>query len=177
MAFDPVKVKQVLNSFGEKVVAKSKENLNNPSRISGNKITTSGNLESKIKFVAAVMPNSMSLKFDLGEYGQGIDQGINGAGYKVESASRSNFRFKSEVPGRGMVNNIQSWILQKGITTDTLDTRRAAFGIAQHVLRYGISPTYFFRDAYDEHFATLDTEIMEAFGLDLDGFFEFIFKQ
>ena len=176
MAFDPVKMKRVLNSFGDSVVTTAKENLNKPNRFSGKPTTTSGNLESKIKFAARVMPNSMSLKFDLGEYGEGIDQGVNGA----ENGNNWGypFSFKKTVPGSGMVNNIMTWMQQKGISGfNPSNPRTDAFFIASMVLRRGITATGFFEKAYREHFKNLDKELVEAFGLDVDDFFEFIFKQ
>lgn len=176
MAFDPVKMKKVLNSFGNSVVATAKENLNKPNRFSGKPTTTSGNLESKIKFVAKVMPNSMSLKFDLGEYGQGIDQGINGA----ENGNNWGypFSFKKTVPSRGMVDNIMTWMQQKGISGfNPNNPRTDAFQLASMTLRRGITATRFFEKAYIEHFKNLDKELVEAFGLDVDDFFEFIFKK
>ena len=169
MAFDPVKVKQVLNSFGEKVVAKSKENLSPRS--------VSGNLASKIKFVATVMPNSMSLKFDLGEYGQGIDQGIKGSTSENQVTADTPFKFQSVIPSRAMQQNLDTWASRVGFVPFSKDRRFAIATLGAIILQRGIKPTHFFRDAYEEHFATLETEIIEAFGLDLDDFFEFIFKQ
>ena len=168
MAFDPVKVKQVLNSFGESVVAKSKQNLSPRN--------ATGNLANKIKFVAKVMPNSISLNFDLGEYGQGIDQGIKGS-TDNQVTNDTPFQFNQIMPSRQMQRNLDQWANTVGFTPFYKDRKWSIFRLGELILQRGIKPTYFFRDAYEEHFRTLDTEIMEAFGLDLDDFFELIFKK
>ena len=172
MAFDPVKMKKVLNSFGDSVVAKAKENLDNKNINASNDLR-----DKKMVFVSKVMPNSISLKFDLGEYGQGIDQGINGYGKNNYS---TKFSFKDPRPSARMIDNILQWANDKGVSlrgNNWRQVRASAYNLSRYILENGIKPTYFFQNAYEEHFRTLDRDLVEAFGLDVDDFFEFIFKK
>lgn len=171
MAFDPVRTKAVLNGFGESVIAKAQKNLD------ARGINASKDLRNrKMKFVAKVMPNSIDLRFFLGEYGQGIDQGVGGTS---GTYSDSPFRFKKEKPSGEMVSNIVQWANDKGITLKGNNSRQvsfSAFRMATYILRNGIRPTNFFSDAYEEHFKKIPNDIAEAFGLDVDRFFELIFQ-
>jgi len=176
MAFDPVKMKRVLNSFGDSVVADAKKNLQS----SGNNnrpITVMGNLEEKISFAARVMPNSMSLKFDLGQYGEGIDQGIKGSSPMYNQVSGTPFKFQATMPSKAMRENLDRWARRVGFTFLEDDRKWGLMGLGAGILAYGIKPTKFFRKAYEKHFKNLDRELVEAFGLDVDDFFEFIFKE
>lgn len=166
MAFDPVKMKMVLNSFGSSVVSDAKKNLD----------SKTGNLESKISFAARVMPNSMSLSFNLGEYGQGIDQGIKGSTDNEVNAD-TPFKFMNVRPSRQMQRNLDQWANAVGFTPFTKDRKWGIFRLGELILQRGIKPSYFFRNAYEKHFRTLDKDLVEAFGLDVDDFFEFVFKK
>ena len=172
MAFDPVRTKQVLNSFGESVIAKAKQNLDSRD------INASGDLrDRKMSFVAKVMPNSISLSFNLGEYGEGIDQGVGGTQNPIAG---SPFRFKKEKPSGQMVSNIVQWASDKGVTLKGNNSRQisfSAFKMATYILQNGIRPTNFFRDAYEEYFKELPDDISETFGLEIEDFFEFIFNK
>jgi hypothetical protein len=173
MAFDPVRVRAVMNNFGENVLDTARQNL----RDRGSSV--SGDLERKMKFVAKVMPNSMSLKFDLGEYGQGIDQGIEGSfqSKKVGLTGRTPFKFKALYPNRAMVDNVLSWAKAVGFNFYDAVERDGAYSLASYILREGISPNRFFTDAYEDYIREIPEDIAEAFGLDVDEFFRFIFKE
>lgn len=166
MAFDPVKMKMVLNSFGSSVVSDAKKNLD----------SKTGNLESKISFAARVMPNSMSLNFDLGEYGQGIDRGIKGSGNN-EVNTDTPFKFVKKNPSQAMINNLSAWADRAGFQPFSKDRKFVMKHLGRIILSRGIQPTHFFKNAYEKHFRTLDKDLVEAFGLDVDDFFEFVFKK
>lgn len=172
MAFDPVRTKAVLNSFGENVIAKAKENLDNRD------INASGDLrDKKMRFVAKVMPNSINVTFDLGEYGQGIDQGINGYG---KGLYNTQFSFKDPRPSARMIDNIIDWANDKGVSlrgNNWRQVRASAYNMSRYILENGIKPTNFFSDAYEEYFKQLPEDIAETFGLEIEDFFEFIFNK
>lgn len=173
MAFDPVRVREVMNNFGENVLDSARQNLIDRGS------SVSGNLERKMKFVAKVMPNSMSLKFDLGEYGEGIDQGVKGyfPSRKVGLVGNTPFKFKGWVPSRSMVTNVLGWAKSVGMTFTGYNERHEAFGLASYILREGIVGNKFFTDAYEDYIREIPEDIAEAFGLDVDEFFRFIFKE
>ena len=173
MAFDPVRVKEVMNNFGENVLDNARQNLIDRGS------SVSGNLESKMKFVLKVMPNSMSLKFDLGEYGQGIDQGVEGSfpSKRLGLTGRTPFKFKALYPNRAMVDNVLSWAKKVGFNFYDFDERVGAFSLASYILREGIVGNKFFTDAYEDYIREVPEDIAEAFGLDVDEFFKFIFKE
>jgi hypothetical protein len=172
MAFDPVRVRGVLDGFGNNVIAKAKQNLD------ARGVNASYDLrDQKMRFAARVMPNSISLKFDLGEYGEGIDQGVGGTQNPIAG---SPFRFKKERPSGRMVSNIVQWASDKGVTLKGNNSKQvsfSAFMMASYILRNGIRPTRFFSDAYEEYFKQIPDDIAEAFGLDVEDFFKFIFKK
>jgi hypothetical protein len=171
MAFDPVRVREVLNAFGENVIAKAQQNLD------ARGINASKDLRNrKMKFVAKVMPNSIDLRFFLGEYGQGIDQGVGGTS---GTYADSPFKFKKNKPSSEMVDNILQWASDKGVGltgNNSKQIRASAYNLSRYILEKGIKPTNFFSDAYEEHFSKIPNDIAEAFGLDVDRFFELVFQ-
>lgn len=171
MAFDPVRVRDVMNNFGENVIETARQNLIERGS------SVSGNLENKMKFVAKVMPNSMSLKFDLGEYGEGIDQGVQGSMPQRYLVGRTPFKFQSIYPGEAMVDNVLSWANKVGFRFYDFDQRHGAFSLATYILREGIIGNKFFTDAYEDYIREIPEDIAEAFGLDVEEFFRFIFKE
>jgi hypothetical protein len=171
MAFDPVRVRDVMNNFGENVLETARQNLIERGS------SVSGNLEQKMKFVAKVMPNSISLKFDLGEYGEGIDQGVKGSMPQRYLVGRTPFKFNALYPSRNMVDNVLSWAKKVGFRFYDFDQRHGAFSLATYILREGIIGNKFFTDAYEDYIREIPEDIAEAFGLDVEEFFRFIFKE
>lgn len=172
--FDPIRVKQALDRFGENVLSQARENMSqrgNPSY--GGNMNASYSLNNNMTFQSRAMKNSFSAYFDLSDYGLYQDQGVNG----TEQNRGSRFSYGSRGPSQRMVSNIQDWMEDKGIDFKERTAKQKAWKIADNIIKRGLRQTLFFSDAYEQAFAELPEELVEAFGLDLDDFFNFILKE
>lgn len=173
-AFDPTRVRQALQEFGESVTNQARENLRQRgSSFNGGDMNATGKLNSVINFNSRVMKNSIFAYFDLGEYGLYQDQGVNGT---VRSQG-SPYSYAADGPSPEMVSNIQRWMSARGIGFNETRSKHKAWKIADNIIKRGLRRTLFFSDAYEQAFSELPEDIVEAFALDLDDFFNFIIKE
>ena len=172
--FDPIRVKRALDDFGEAVINQARENLSqrgNPAY--GGDMNASYSLSDNMTFQSRAMKNSLSAYFDLTDYALYQDQGVNG----TEQNRGSRFSYGSRGPSQRMVSNIADWMEDKGIDFEERTAKQKAWKIADNVIKRGLRKTLFFSDAYEMAFAELPEELVEAFGLDLDDFFNFILRE
>lgn len=163
-SFSPDRVKQALEAFGMSVIKQAQENLDR------NNMNASYRLRNSMSFESTVSKNSLSAFFYLGPYAMYQDQGVNG----TQQDRGSEFNFTTDRPSKGMVLRIQDWMADKGIGFEELSSRNKAYAISTNILRNGIRKTLFFSEAYEKAFAELPEELVEAFALDMDDFFNFI---
>lgn len=166
MAFDPVRVRQALDEFGERVLEGARQNLD------AQNMNASYKLKNSMSFQSVVSKNSLSAFFYLGPYAMFQDQGVDG----TEQARGSEFRFTTDRPSFSMVNRIEDWMANKGIGFDEVEARQKAYAISTNILRSGLRKTLFFSEAYEKGFSQLPEDLVEAFGLDIDDFFNFIIE-
>lgn len=163
-AFNPIKVKQALEAFGMTVLSEARRNLDSRG------MNASYKLRNSMTFNSRVMRNSLSASFDLSSYALAQDQGVDG----TEQSQGSPYSFKDDRPSKSMVANIQSWMADKGIGFTELTSKQKAYAISTNILRNGLKRTLFFTEAYEKGFSQLPDELIEAFGIDIDDFFNFI---
>ena len=167
---------KVLHEFVESVRVQAEANLG--SRIKGWKSTIKEN------------PNSITLAMEMDEYLFFQDEGVQGAGSKFGArkqtsrfkkgntkgkmwrnlAKGSQFRFASGKPqsdGRGILKGITAWAVSKGLNP---------YAVARSTYMQGIPPSKFMTKALEREFKTLPSELTEAYGLDIDKFLAFAFK-
>jgi hypothetical protein len=174
MAFSPERVQRALDEFGQAVLNEARANLQSKgSFMNGGNMNASYNLSRTMNFQSRAMKNSLSAYFDLGEYGLYQDQGVNG----TETDQGSPYSYRANGPSPQMVSNIARWMDSRGIGFSERTEKQKAWKIADNIIKRGLRRTLFFSEAYEQAFAELPEDIVEAFALDLDDFFNFIIKE
>ena len=110
------------------------------------------------------------------DYGEFIDKGVKG----VESGrSLAGYKYTNKRPP---VNEIKKWMRVKPIKARNKKTGRfitqeqGAFLIANAIYKKGIKPTEFFSRPFELAFERLPDDLVEAYGLDVEQFMEFVLK-
>ena len=161
---DQDKTKKVLDSFRRRVIKEARRNL---TRLNKN---ASKDLHSSLDSELEVHKQSFSLQFFMMEYGEYLDKGVSGKRRKYNTPySYTNKRPPSRV--------FEKWIRQKGIVGRNkkgqfMKVKTLSYLIARSVYNNGIKPSMFFTKPFEKEFMKLDTELIEAFGLDIDEFLE-----
>jgi len=154
-------VQKELNKFGRYVVQQSRSNLTR------GKKNASKELYNSIGFDLEVFPNSFSFFFEMEEYGEFQDKGVNGK----EKKYNAPFSYTNKRPPAKV---FERWIKTKGIkgrdkkTGRFITNKSLSFAIANSVYKKGIKPSLFFTKPFEAAFKRLPDELIEAFGLDLD---------
>ena len=163
---DREETQKQLETFKRYVVAKSKMNLKT------SKKNTSGKLSNSIKGVTKVNPNSISLYFEMLDYGVWQDKGVNG----YRSVYTTPYSFKKNVPSRQMLKNLDRWIVKKGIAPRDkngkfINRLGFKFAIAKNIFKNGIKPSLFFTKPFEKAYKNLPNELISAYGLDITKIF------
>lgn len=164
-------VKESLELFGKRVQQQSRSNLTRLDK------KVSGNLYDSVKFDLDVHKNSFRLSFLMEDYGQFVDKGVKGS---VSSAKAPNspFSYKSKMPPTRVFDK---WIVSRGFAprnNGKFTSRESLkFAIATNVFKFGIKTTNFFSRPFENEFKKLPTEVVEAYGLELENFLQFTFKK
>ena len=126
----------------------------------------------------------------MADYGFFQDEGVQGAGIKYgarkttsrfnkrnnkgkmwkNKAKGSQFAFgsgKAQSSSEGIFKGIRLWAISKGLNP---------YATAKSVFMQGIPASKFMTKALEKEFKTLPDELVEAYGLDIDKFLEFAFK-
>jgi len=166
---------KVLKEFAESVFAQARTNLA--------KQNVTNDLSNSFKSTIKENPNSITLAMEMAEHGFYQDEGIKG---KKSSSKAPNSRFKfgkSGVKGSGVLRNaIERWVKSRRIQFRNYKTGRfmtykqTARTAAYFIYNRGIKPSKFMTKALEKEFKTLPDELVEAYGLDIDKFLEFAFK-
>jgi len=127
------------------------------------------------------MPNSISIYFDLGKYGEYVDQGVKGkdpskvspnAKIKGQQAPNSPYKFTDKAPP---AKALLPWIKRKGIQPRFRDAKgkfkkgpQLGFAkmMARNIYYRGLKPSLFFTKPFERAFDRLPDELVEAYGLD-----------
>lgn len=165
---------KAFKAFGDKVVQTARGILN----ASG--ANTSGNLMDSIGYHLKVYPSgSMELDFVMEGYGRLVDEGVRGRDSSAK-APKSPYKYGDKMPP---VSIIEKWMQAKGVKARDRSTGRfikrkqGAYAIAKGIQLYGKSPTYFFRDAFNEGLKKLPKQIGKAYARDVEKFLAFVSKE
>jgi hypothetical protein len=166
------KTQDALNKFAKYVVSQSKANLTR------SKKNASGNLRNSIGYDLKVNPNSFELEFIMAEYGMFVDEGVQGSKSSYLESRNSRFeysgRFKS-IPTAAL----DKWVIRRGIKGVRDEKGRfikrdsLKYLIAKSIYEKGIRASLFFTKPFEKAFDNLPKEIVDAYALDIDEFFEF----
>jgi hypothetical protein len=165
---DNENAKRFLTDFRNYVVKESKSNLTRLKKSSSKKLYNS------IKGNVKVSKNSMSVDFQMEEYGLFQDKGVSGKRKKYKTP----YTYKSKMPPP---KKLDKWIVRKGIAPRNekgqLMTRKSLqFVIARGIYINGIKPSLFFTKPFEKAYKRMPNELIQKYGLDLDDFLEHTLK-
>ena len=166
-----INVNEELESFWRHVIKQSRANLTRQG------INSSKDLYKSLDYELTVSENSIDTDFIMEDYGDFIDKGVKG----VESGrSLSNYRYTNKKPP---IKDILKWMRVKPIKARNRKTGRfqeqkqGAFAIQNAIYKKGIKPTEFFSRPFEVAFNDLPDELIEAYGLDVDQFMNFVLNK
>lgn len=164
-------VKETLELFGRRVQQQSKSNLTRKDK------KATGALYESVKYELDVHKNSFTLKFLLEDYWEFVDKGVKGA-LSSRKAPNSPFSYKDKMPPTRVFDK---WIIARGFAPRNKGkfTSRESmkFAIAKTVFNYGLETTNFFSRPFENEFKKLPTEVVEAYGLELESFLKYTFAK
>lgn len=160
-------VDNALNAFTKYVVEKSKTNLD---RLKKN---ASGNLNKSIKGSYKVSKNSFQLNFEMEDYGTFQDLGVQGT-KSNKKAPNSPYKMGTGTAPKGLFKTaINAWVVRKGIAPREggrfTARKQLNYLIRKSIYETGLKTTNFFTEPFETAFAKLPDEVIEAYGLDIEG--------
>ena len=165
------KTQEELNKFAKYVIQQSRTNLTKQKK------NASGELYNSLGYDLNVSPNSFSLEFYMADYGAFIDEGVHGSKSSYLETRNSRFAFSGRfktIPTKAL----DKWTVTKGIAPRDkqgrfISRQSLKYIIAKSIYEKGIKASLFFTKPFEKAFDNLPTEIVEAYALDIDEFFEF----
>jgi len=118
--------------------------------------------------------NSISIYFEMEDYGFFQDQGVSGTKKKYDTP----YSYKSKMPPP---SKLDKRIVRKGIAPrkqggQFISRKSLQFLIARSIYTNGIKPSLFFTKPFEAAFKKLPEELIEKYGLDIEQLFEDITK-
>jgi len=161
-------VQEVLDEFKAYVIQQAKSNL---TRMKKNSSKT---LYNSIDGFVKKYKNSISIYFEMEDYGFYQDQGVSGTKKKYDTP----YSYKSKMPPP---SKLDKWIVRKGIAPrkqggQFVSRKSLQFLIARSIYTNGIKPSLFFTKPFEAAFKKLPDELIEKYGLDIEQLFESITK-
>lgn len=162
---------KVLEAFKNFVIQQSRSRLTK----AGKKAT--GDLYNQLEGQVKEMQNSILVKFDMPYYGKFQDKGVSGTKQKYNTP----FSYGSKMPP---IKALADWAKLKNIrlrdskgkyTKGNYNT--IGFLFARSIQKKGIKPSLFFTKPFEQGFEKLPKELIEAFGLDIEDFFDYTLKK
>lgn len=157
---------KALKEFLKYTVSQAKANLTRKKK------NSSRALYDSIEYDYTVSPNSFSASITALDYGEYQDKGVSGKKKKYNTP----YSYKDKMPP---AKAFDKWIVRKGIAPRNdkgqFQTRKGiAFAIARGVFINGIKPSRFLSDPFEKGFKRLPDDIIEAYGLDVETFLNFV---
>ena len=150
-------VQKELEKFRDYVVSQSRRNLSRLRKNSSKRLYQS--IQGKVK----TMPNSISIEFEMEDYGVFQDAGVSGKKKKYNTP----YSYKSKMPPP---KAFDKWIVRKGLAPrdkGKFKSRKSlSFVIARSVYMNGIKPSLFFTKPFEAAYKRLPEELVEKYGLD-----------
>jgi len=161
-------VQELLDDFKAYVIKQAKSNL---TRMKKNSSKT---LYNSIDGFVKKYKNSISIYFEMEDYGFYQDQGVSGTKKKYDTP----YSYKSKMPPP---SKLDKWIVRKGIAPrkqggQFVSRKSLQFLIARSIYTNGIKPSLFFTKPFEAAFKKLPDELIEKYGLDVEQLFESITK-
>ena len=163
---------EALKIFRDHVIQNAKNNLSAKN--------STGSLQQSLEGEVAVNPNSITLYFEMLEYGFYQDQGVRGV---KSGRSLSDFQFGSGTGVKGgLTKGIKEWVKRKGLKFRDKRGKFISYDMtAQFIIRSiwnrGIKPSLFFTRPFEQAFKNLPDEMVELYGLEAEELFDVIMKE
>jgi len=156
---DSKEVQEAIDKFRKYVIQQSRSNLTKQRK------NVNKSLYNSIKGVSKVNPNSITLYFEMLDYGIFQDKGVSGKFKKYNT----DFSYKSKMPPSKVFDK---WIVRKGIAPRNekgqfMSRKSLSYLIARKIFREGIKPSLFFTKPFEKAYDRLPDEIVEAYGIDI----------
>lgn len=169
--------KIALEAFRDYVIQQARTNLTK-----NNKNVTS-DLYNSLNGIVKVMPNSISLQFEMEDYGQFQDKGVKGTKSNYLENKNSPFSFGTGTGKKGgLSQGIKKWVEARRFQFRDkkgkfLSYESTAYIIARSIYNKGIKASLFFTKPFERAFDRLPKDLVEAYGLDIEEFLEYTIKQ
>ena len=162
-------LEKVLNDFASEVVSRAKKNLVDEKK-------SRGDLYKTLKYSVTSKSNLFLIDFEMQPYGAFVDKGVRGktSTYPETKAALSDFRYGSGTGEKGgLTKGIQTWLNKKRFQWRDkkgkfLSYETMSFLIARSIYNKGIKATMFFSKPYEQLIKGLDSELENAFFLDVE---------
>ena len=164
-------IQKALDRFRDHVIKQAKSNLTRMGKNSSKKLYNS------IKGNVKAMPNSISMEFEMEDYGFYQDKGVSGKKKKYDTP----FSYKSKMPPP---SKLDKWVVRKGLaprnekgkfTGRTISSvgfkKSIQFLIARKIYFNGIKPSLFFTKPFEAAYKNLPDELIEKFGIEASKLF------
>lgn len=165
------KTQAALEAFKNFVIQQSR------SRLSKSNKNVSKELYNSLKGNVKEMPNSISVEFEMEDYGVFQDKGVSG----TEKKYNTPYSYKSKMPP---VKPLADWAKNRNIRLRDEKGKfkkgnynTIGFLIARSIYKKGIKPSLFFTKPFEQAFKKLPDELIEKFGLDVEDFLAFTLKE
>ena len=165
-------VEKVLNQFGKYIIQQSKSNLTREKHKDTSVLYNSLGYDLKVS-----KRQSIELTINMEEYGAYLDKGVKGK-VSTTKAPKSPYRFGTGTGKKGgLTKSILGWVTRKRFQFRKPDGtfasfKQTAFTIARSIYLTGLKTTNFLTTPFERAFKRLPDEIVEAYALDMDKFFE-----
>jgi hypothetical protein len=161
---DSKEVQEAIDKFRKYVIQQSRSNLTKMKK------NSSKALYKSIDGVSKVNPNSISLYFEMLDYGVFQDLGVKGAKSIYPESSGTKFTYRDLKPSP---KHFDKWVVRKGIAPRNkqgqfIDRNSLKFAIARSIFNKGIRASMFFTKPFEKAFDRLPDEIIEAYGITLE---------
>lgn len=158
-----MRVEDVLNTFGKRVIQQSRTNLTKKKK------NASKDLYNSLKYKLNVKKNKYELSFEMEDYGSFVDRGVKGAGgvrkstskfkrtnnkgklWKLKKVTNNDFKFGKS--GGISPKHFTKWAKSKGLSP---------FAVAKSVYHTGLETTNFFTKPLENEFNKLPDDLLNG---------------
>ena len=149
-----------LNKFAKYVIQQSRSNL------SKGKKNVSKELYNSLGYEISQSGSTMSLGFDMVDYGKFQDRGVSG----TEKKYNTPYKYTNKMPP---AKAFDKWTIRKGIAPrgkgGKFEKRKGLnYAIAKSIYKKGIRPSMFFTKPFAAAFKRLPDELVEAYAIGIE---------
>ena len=154
-------VEKALNNFGKFVVQQAR------TRLTKGRKNVSKKLYNSLDYKINSTQDSVSVIFEMEDYGKFQDQGVSGTKQKYNTP----FSFKSKMPPS---KAFSQFVVRKNIKGSRdekgrfIKRKSLQYLIARSIFTRGIKPSMFFTKPFNQAFDKLPPELQDKFGIDIE---------